>query len=133
MSFLCNIILSIVKFWFQSYETLASRASCGRGWVRGAGGVGVPGDEMQSEQPEVELLRTEQAVEAMLRRSKHCSKYLKDVITYAEKRAHLDLEYAKNLSKLAQTVKPLISEEVSVYCTHKNNNFNYIIFSHLVQ
>ncbi|KAF4524764.1 hypothetical protein B566_EDAN012386, partial [Ephemera danica] len=66
---------------------------------------------MGGEQPESELVRTEQAVEVLLRRIKHCSKYLKDVITYVEKRAHLDLEYAKNLAKLAQTVRPLINEE----------------------
>lgn len=97
----------------QSYETLAARPPSNRSWNRIGGLDGVTDDEgAELENYISELARTEQSVEASLRRVKKCSKYLKDVITYVEKRAHLDLEYAKNLAKLAQTVRPLISEEV---------------------
>jgi Rho GTPase-activating protein 29/45 len=91
----------------KSYETLMGRAAS----ARGGRSAGVDDCSPAGEQ-ETELLKIEHSVEALLRRAKLCSKYLKDVVMYVEKRAHLDLEYSKNLAKLAQTIKPLISEEV---------------------
>jgi Fes/CIP4, and EFC/F-BAR homology domain len=93
----------------KSYETLMGRAASARGRASGVDDCGPAGEQ------ESELLKIEHSVEALLRRAKLCSKYLKDVVTYVEKRAHLDLEYSKNLAKLAQTIKPLISEEVRKY------------------
>jgi Fes/CIP4, and EFC/F-BAR homology domain len=93
----------------KSYETLMGRAASARGRASGVDDCGPAGEQ------ESELLKIEHSVEALLRRAKLCSKYLKDVVTYVEKRAHLDLEYSKNLAKLAQTIKPLICEEVRKY------------------
>jgi hypothetical protein len=61
------------------------------------------------------LLKLEQGVDFALNRAKLWAKYAKDVMTYIERRTHLDLEYAKNLNKLAQTVGPSIIAEVSLY------------------
>ncbi|CAB3361432.1 Hypothetical predicted protein [Cloeon dipterum] len=90
----------------KSYETLTGRAASVRGRSAGADEAATAATEHESE-----LLRAEHSVEALLRRAKLCAKYLKDVLAYVEKRTHLELEYAKNLSKLALTVKPLICEE----------------------
>ncbi|XP_059468965.1 rho GTPase-activating protein 45-like isoform X2 [Neocloeon triangulifer] len=89
----------------KSYETLTCKAASVRGRSAGMDEPSLPGEQ------ESELLKIEHSVEALLRRAKLCSKYLKDVVMYVEKRALLDLEYAKNLSKLAMTVKPFICEE----------------------
>lgn len=98
---------SAVSSKTKSYETLMGRAASARGRSSGVDDCGGAAGEQ-----ETELLKIEHSVEALLRRAKLCSKYLKDVVTYVEKRAHLDLEYSKNLAKLSQTIKPLISEEV---------------------
>jgi hypothetical protein len=52
-------------------------------------------------------------VDFALQHAKLWSKYAKDIMMYVEKRAHIEMEYTKNLSKLAMTVRPLINEEVS--------------------
>ena len=59
------------------------------------------------------LLAMEQGVDFALQHAKLWSKYAKDLMMYVEKRAHLEIEYNKNLSKLAMTVRPLINEEAS--------------------
>lgn len=63
-----------------------------------------------------------QGVDHALARAKVWSKYAKDVLTYVDKRTNLDLEYARNLTKLAHTMRPLLKEESylpfqSIYCT----------------
>ncbi|KAK7791491.1 hypothetical protein R5R35_008846 [Gryllus longicercus] len=68
------------------------------------------------------LLNLEQGVEFALNRAKVWAKYAKDILMYIEKRCHLEMEYTRNLNKLAQTVRPLINEETnlpfqSIYCT----------------
>ncbi|XP_022646905.1 rho GTPase-activating protein 45-like isoform X5 [Varroa destructor] len=68
------------------------------------------------------LMRLNEGVECALRRAKVWSKYAKDVMTYVEKRAQLEAEHARNLLKLAQTMRPLLKEESflpfqSIYCT----------------
>ncbi|XP_071536568.1 rho GTPase-activating protein 45-like isoform X5 [Panulirus ornatus] len=68
------------------------------------------------------LHRHEQGVEFALHRAKVWSKYAKDVMAYIEKRAQMDLEYARNLTKLAHTIRPALKDESclpfqSIYCT----------------
>jgi len=41
------------------------------------------------------------------------TKYSKDIETYVDKRAHLELEYTAKLAKLASATKAAITEEVS--------------------
>ncbi|KAK8773801.1 hypothetical protein V5799_011667, partial [Amblyomma americanum] len=56
-------------------------------------------------------MRIDDGVEFALRRAKVWSKYAKDVISYVEKRANLEAEHARNLLKLAQTMRPVLKEE----------------------
>lgn len=68
------------------------------------------------------LMRLEHGTSTALNRAKVWSKYAKDVMTYIDKRASLELEYAKNLAKLAQSLRPVLKEESylpfqSIYCT----------------
>ena len=55
-------------------------------------------------------------------RAKIWSKYAKDVMNFVEKRTSLEMEWAKNLTRLAQTMRPILKEESylpfqSIYCT----------------
>lgn len=92
----------------QSCENLASDAECG-----GAAEDKKPGDLSPQKLDEM-LLLLEQGVDFALQHAKLWSKYAKDVMMYVEKRSHVEMEYTKNLSKLAMTVRPLINEEVSL-------------------
>ena len=63
-----------------------------------------------------------QGVDHALARAKVWSKYAKDVLTYVDKRTNLELDFARNLTKLAQTMRPILKEESylpfqSIYCT----------------
>lgn len=58
------------------------------------------------------LLQLEQGVEVALHRAKLWSKYAKDIMTYVEKRCNLEIEFAKNVAKLAQTMRSALKEEV---------------------
>ncbi|XP_078657670.1 rho GTPase-activating protein 45-like isoform X3 [Branchiostoma floridae x Branchiostoma belcheri] len=68
------------------------------------------------------LLRLESGVDLALQRCKAWSKYAKDIITYVEKKASLEMEYAKSIAKLAQNTRAVITEDSflpfqSIYCT----------------
>ena len=52
-------------------------------------------------------------VEHALYRAKVWSKYAKDVIAYIEKRAQLDLDHCRALTKLAHVTRPALKDEVS--------------------
>ena len=60
------------------------------------------------------LLQLEQGVEVALHRAKLWSKYAKDIMTYVEKRCNLEIEFAKNVAKLAQTMRSALKEEVKI-------------------
>jgi hypothetical protein len=72
-------------------------------------------DSLLPQQIDGVLLLLEQGVDFALQHAKLWSKYAKDVMMYVEKRAHIEMEYTKSLSKLAMTVRPLISEEVRTF------------------
>lgn len=68
------------------------------------------------------LMQHDHGVNLALQRAKAWSKYAKDVMTYIEKRCHLDIEHARSISKLAQITRPILIEEnylpfQSIYCT----------------
>ncbi|XP_048256286.1 rho GTPase-activating protein 29-like isoform X3 [Haliotis rufescens] len=68
------------------------------------------------------LVRLEAGLDLALQRAKAWSKYARDIMTYIEKKAQLECEYSKNLSRLAQTMRPVLTDEgflplQSVYCT----------------
>ena len=62
-----------------------------------------------------------QGVDHAFMRAKIWSKYAKDVLSYVERRTNLELEWARNLTKLAQNMRPVLKEESylpfqSLYC-----------------
>ncbi|XP_028403543.1 rho GTPase-activating protein 45-like isoform X2 [Dendronephthya gigantea] len=57
------------------------------------------------------LLKMDSGVEFCLQWTKYWSKYVKDIANYVEKRAQLEAEYTKQLTKLAQATRASISEE----------------------
>ena len=66
-------------------------------------------------------------VDHALHYAKMWSKYAKEVITYVDKRASLELELARGLSKLAQPMRQALSEEKymplrSVFCAAVDND-----------
>ena len=73
------------------------------------------------------LMHHDCGVDLALQRAKIWSKYAKDVINYVEKRVGMQLELAKNLTKLVQTSRPQLQEESylpfqSIYCTALDND-----------
>lgn len=90
----------------QSCDNLTTEASCGSEDKKAE-------DLLSPKQIEAMLLQTEQTVELVLHRAKVCSKYIKDIMMYVEKKTHLDMEYAKSINKLSQTAKLLIKDDVS--------------------
>ncbi|XP_069693994.1 rho GTPase-activating protein 45-like isoform X2 [Periplaneta americana] len=121
----------------KSCENLASDAEYGVGAAEDK-----KPDTLSPQQIDGVLLLLEQGVDFALQHAKMWSKYAKDVMMYVEKRAHIEMEYTKNLSKLAMTVRPLINEECnlpfqSIYCTAldhdmDNSNSNQITCSLLL-
>lgn len=69
-------------------------------------------DLLTGNQMDAILLQLEQGVEVALHRAKLWSKYAKDIMSYVEKRCHLEIEFAKNVAKLAQTMRSVLKEEV---------------------
>ena len=73
------------------------------------------------DQVDAVLMRHDRGVDLALDRAKLWSKYAKDVSVYVEKRMGIELEWVKNLAKLAQERRPVLKEEShlpfqSVYC-----------------
>ncbi len=67
------------------------------------------------------LVRHDKGVDLALDRAKIWSKYAKDVMNYVDKRVNLELDLARNLTKLAQSCRPVLNEESflpfqSIYC-----------------
>uniref|UniRef100_A0A4W3H5E3 Rho GTPase-activating protein 29 n=1 Tax=Callorhinchus milii TaxID=7868 RepID=A0A4W3H5E3_CALMI len=56
------------------------------------------------------LLKIDSGIESALIYTKTWSKYTKDVLAWLEKRLNLDVEYARNFSKLAESAKTSISQ-----------------------
>ncbi|XP_072172828.1 rho GTPase-activating protein 45-like [Diadema setosum] len=69
------------------------------------------GSQLNSEEIDAWLMQLEGGVDLALERAKAWSKYSKDVILYVEKRVHLEMEFARSLSKLAATTRPVLREE----------------------
>ena len=93
------------------------------------------------DQVDAVLMRHDRGVDMALERAKIWSKYAKDVIIYVEKRIAIELDWAKNMSKLAQERRPVLKEEShlpfqSNYCIaldvvsawfFKQGSFSYLI------
>ncbi len=67
------------------------------------------------------LLRHDKGVDFALERAKIWSKYANNVMSYVDKRISMELDLARNLTKLAQQCRPVLNEESflpfqSIYC-----------------
>ncbi|XP_037086813.1 rho GTPase-activating protein 29-like [Pollicipes pollicipes] len=103
----------------KSCENLASDAESAVVEARDECGAA---SQLSAQQLDATLHRLDQGVEVALHRAKVWSKYAKDVLSYVEKRTGLEMEYAKNVAKLAQTMRCALKEDSflpfqSIYCT----------------
>ncbi|NXU48849.1 RHG29 protein, partial [Turnix velox] len=64
-----------------------------------------------SEELDSMLLRNDSGIELALSYAKAWSKYTKDVVAWVEKRLSLEVECAKNLAKMAETVKAVVGHQ----------------------
>jgi len=76
---------------------------------------------LTSEQIDARLMHHDRGVDHALQRAKIWSKYAKDVLNYVEKRTSMQMDLSKNLTKLVQTCRPQLQEEIflpfqSIYC-----------------
>lgn len=67
--------------------------------------------EFQPEEVDLLLQRCEGGVEAALQYSKNMAKYMKDLINYLEKRAVLEMDFAKGLQKIVPNCRQSITQE----------------------
>jgi len=86
--------------------------------------------EARAKELDRNLLDIEGSVDISMQRTKVWSKYAKDIISYMERRSHIEMEYCKQLSKLAQTTKAVIAEESylpfqSTYITALEHDISY--------
>lgn len=58
------------------------------------------------------LLRNDSGIESALMYAKNWSRYTKDILAWLEKRLSLDTEYARSFSKLAESAKMCIGQQV---------------------
>ncbi|RVE62123.1 hypothetical protein OJAV_G00177570 [Oryzias javanicus] len=65
----------------------------------------------REEEVDLTLLRNEVGVESALLYAKAWSKHIKDLLVWMEKRASMDMEYAKNYKKIAESAKVLVSQQ----------------------
>ena len=87
-----------------------------------------PHVQLSGAQMDAILLQLEQGVEVALHRAKLWSKYAKDIMTYVEKRCHLEMEMARNVAKLALTVRSALKEEVGLFFIFIFIFFNFFNF-----
>lgn len=76
------------------------------------------------------LIQLEHGVEIAMQRTKIWTKYSKDIESYIDKRAHLELEYTTKLAKLALATRAAITEEnylpfQSIFVTALEQDIDY--------
>lgn len=103
-------------FASKSCDSLVSLSSnpdyIGHGYIKSETSSDVrEGSQLNSEEIDAWLMNLEAGVDLALERAKAWSKYAKDVILYVEKRVHLEMEFARSMSKLAATTRPVLREE----------------------
>ncbi|XP_067892926.1 rho GTPase-activating protein 29-like isoform X2 [Heterodontus francisci] len=90
----------------RSYENLSV----------GSGGSIQEKDDLQgalrAEEVDNMLLKNDSGIESALMYAKTWSKYTKDILAWLEKRLNLDMEYARSFSKLAESAKTYIGQQV---------------------
>ncbi|XP_047444537.1 rho GTPase-activating protein 29-like isoform X2 [Mugil cephalus] len=84
----------------------------------------------REEEVDLTLLKNDSGVESALLYAKAWSKYIKDLLAWMEKRLALDVEYAKNYSKMAESAKALASQQdympfSDIYISTFKNDIEY--------
>ncbi|RUS77643.1 hypothetical protein EGW08_014586 [Elysia chlorotica] len=87
-------------------------------------------DEISPEELDSILVSMETGLGLALQRAKVWSKYIADIIAYIDKKAQLELDYAKNISRLAHSLQHSLKKEgflplQSVYCTVLNQDTEF--------
>ncbi|XP_059839919.1 rho GTPase-activating protein 29-like [Hypanus sabinus] len=67
---------------------------------------------LRAEEVDNMLLKHDSGIESALIYAKNWSKYTKDILAWLEKRLNLDMEYARNFSKMAESAKTFIGQQV---------------------
>ncbi|XP_069795191.1 rho GTPase-activating protein 29-like isoform X2 [Narcine bancroftii] len=90
----------------HSYENLSM----------GSGGLVQEKNDLQGvlrgEEVDNMLLKNDSGIESALMYAKNWSKYTKDILAWLEKRLNLDMEYARSFSKLAESAKTFIGQQM---------------------
>ncbi|KAH9523439.1 Rho GTPase-activating protein 45 [Bulinus truncatus] len=86
--------------------------------------------KLSTEEQDQILTVLDKGVSLALQRAKVCSKYISDIITYLEKKTQLEQDYAKNLSRLANTVQNSLKKDgflplQSVFCTALSQDVDF--------
>lgn len=84
----------------------------------------------REEEVDLTLLKNDSGVESALLYAKAWSKYIKDLLAWMEKRLAMDIEYAKNYAKMAESAKTLASQQdympfSDVYVSTFKNSIEY--------
>ena len=124
-----NLSLSSPSLKNKSYENLLSdqEAEGGLGGLSQYLHTQTEDEVISPDKIDSLLMHHDCGVDLALQRAKIWSKYAKDVINYVEKRISMQLDLAKNLTKLVQTSRPQLQEESylpfqSIYCTALDND-----------
>nr|XP_046264416.1 rho GTPase-activating protein 29-like isoform X2 [Scatophagus argus]XP_046264417.1 rho GTPase-activating protein 29-like isoform X2 [Scatophagus argus] len=84
----------------------------------------------REEEVDLTLLKNDSGVESALLYAKAWSKYIKDLLAWMEKRLAMDVEYAKNYAKMAESAKTLASQQdympfSNIYVSTFKNDIEY--------
>ncbi|TMS09690.1 Rho GTPase-activating protein 29 [Larimichthys crocea] len=84
----------------------------------------------REEEVDLTLLKNDSGVESALLYAKAWSKYIKDLLAWMEKRVAMDIEYAKNYAKMAESAKTLASQQdympfSDIYVSTFKNDIEY--------
>ena len=118
-----NMSMSSASSKTKSCENLLARETIDPSSASSVGlSLGTDDDILSGDQIDSLLMLHDQGVDHALQRAKIWAKYAKDVMCYVEKRTTLQLDLARNLTKLVQTCRPQLKEESylpfqSIYCT----------------
>ncbi|XP_034559376.1 rho GTPase-activating protein 29-like [Notolabrus celidotus] len=84
----------------------------------------------REEEVDLTLLKNDGGVESALLYAKAWSKYIKDLLAWMEKRLVMDIEYAKNYAKMAESARTLASQQhympfSEIYISTFKNDIEY--------
>ncbi|XP_033837923.1 rho GTPase-activating protein 29-like isoform X1 [Periophthalmus magnuspinnatus] len=95
--------------------------------------VELPGPEVslsREEEVDLRLQKNDSGVESALLYAKAWSKYIKDLLAWMEKRLAMDIDYAKNYAKMAESAKTLAGQQdympfSDIYTSAFKNDIEY--------